>query len=88
MDLDKISLNIYVPKVIESPYIESPYIESTDTWLIDELLFSDFLRSPSPLYISSSKFSSSSNDTAVNIVFNEPFTSLNAKPYTLDYNFD
>jgi hypothetical protein len=66
LDLDETPLEGCITEVEESLHLEN-----TDTCLTDDSLFSEFLRSPSPLCTSVGEFSGCSSDTAVDPVFDE-----------------
>jgi hypothetical protein len=68
--------------------VGSPQLNTTDTSPADDSLFSEFLRSPSPLYMSIAEFSGDSSDTAVDPVSDEAILTPTAQPPsgTLDHD--
>jgi hypothetical protein len=60
--------------------VGSPQLNTTDTSSADDSLFSEFLRSPSPSYMSIAEFSGDSSDTAVDPVSDEAIPAPTAQP--------
>jgi hypothetical protein len=60
--------------------VGSPQLNTTDTSSADDSLFSEFLRFPSPSYISIGEFSDDSSDTAVDPVPDEAIPAPTTQP--------
>jgi len=60
--------------------VGSPQLNTTDTSSADDSLFSEFLRSPSPSYMSIAEFSGDSSDTAFDPVSDEAIPAPTAQP--------